>query len=210
VIKIAIYEDNDPLRRSLSHLVMGTGTMELCGAWPDGSSILDNCTTNPPDIILMDIDMPGINGIEATAMVKARFPGISILIFTVFNDRNKVFDALCAGASGYLLKKTGAVQILEAITELSNGGSPMTGEIARMVLDFFSKSAPASNNEYALSSRELDVLKCLVNGDSYKMIADTCCISIGTVRSHINNIYKKLHVNSKSEAVIKAMKERLV
>ena len=210
MIKVAIYEDNDPLRRSLSHLVMGSGTMELCGAWPDCSSLIDNCMKCQPDVILMDIDMPGINGIEATAMVKARFSMVNILIFTVFNDRNKVFDALCAGASGYLLKKTGAVQIMEAITELHNGGSPMTGEIARMVLEFFSKNSPAGHNEYALSSRESDVLKCLVNGDSYKMISDTCCISIGTVRSHINNIYKKLHVNSKSEAVIKAMKERLV
>ena len=210
MIKIAIYEDNDPLRSSLSHLVMGTGTMELCGAWSNCNSLIDNCLVNLPDVILMDIDMPGINGIEATAMVKARFPNVCILIFTVFNDRNKVFDALCAGASGYLLKKTGAVRILEAITDLYNGGSPMTGEIARMVLDFFAGNTAGNANEYALSSREFDVLKCLVNGDSYKMIADTCCISISTVRSHINSIYKKLHVNSKSEAVIKAMKERLV
>jgi DNA-binding NarL/FixJ family response regulator len=210
VVKVAIYEDNDPLRRSLSHLVMGTGTMELCGAWPDCTSLIANCTSCQPDVILMDIDMPGINGIEATSMVKTRFPSVNILIFTVFNDRNKVFEALCAGASGYLLKKTGAVQIIEAITDLYHGGSPMTGEIARMVLDFFSRNHAPASNDYAISSRELDVLKCLVNGDSYKMISDTCCISIGTVRSHINNIYKKLHVNSKSEAVVKAMKERLV
>ena len=210
MIRVAIYEDNDPLRRSLSHLVMGTGTMELSGAWPDCSAVIENCLVDTPDVILMDIDMPGINGIEATALVKSRFPGIRLLIFTVFNDRNKVFDALCAGAEGYLLKKTGAVQIIEAITDLYNGGSPMTGEIARMVLNFFSGQAPQGRNEYALSCREMDVLKCLVNGDSYKMIADTCFISIGTVRSHINSIYKKLHVNSKSEAVIKALRERLV
>ena len=210
MIRVSIYEDNDPLRSSLSHLVMGSGTMELCGAWPDCSSVLANCRRDKPEVVLMDIDMPGISGIEATALIKSEFPEISILIFTVFNDRNKVFDALRAGASGYLLKKTGAMQIIEAITELFNGGSPMTGEIARMVLDFFSKTLAGPNSEYALSGREMDVLKCIVNGDSYKMIADSCCISIGTVRSHINSIYKKLHVNSKSEAVIKALKERLV
>ena len=209
-IKIAIYEDNSALRESLGHLIMGTGTLELCGSYPDCSAVIENCTSSKPDVILMDIDMPGISGIEATAMVKAKFPEINIMMLTVYEDRNKVFDALCAGATGYLLKKSTAVQIIEAITELANGGSPMTGEIARKVLEFFSKPIVTKNNEYALSVRELDILKCLVNGDSYKMIADACFISIGTVRTHINSIYKKLAVNSKSEAVIKAMKERLV
>jgi len=121
-----------------------------------------------------------------------------------------VFNALCSGATGYLLKKANAVQIIEAIIELHKGGSPMTGEIARMVMQFFSKASAPPVNDYTLSSREMDILKCIVKGNSYKMIADSCCISEGTVRTHINNIYKKLHVNSKSEAVIKAMKERLV
>lgn len=209
-IRVSIYEDNDPLRKSLSHLVMGTDSLEFCGAFPDCSQVLEDCTSLRPDVIVMDIDMPGISGIEATEMIKLKFPEINILIFTVFEDREKVFRAICAGATGYLLKKANAVQIIEAITELHHGGSPMSGEIARMVLQFFTKSSVPANNEYALSSRELDILKCLVSGDSYKMIADSCCISIGTVRTHINSIYKKLHVNSKSEAVVKAMKERLI
>jgi DNA-binding NarL/FixJ family response regulator len=154
--------------------------------------------------------MPGISGIEATALVKAEFPEINIMMLTVYENKDKVFDALCAGATGYLLKKSTAVQIIEAITELNKGGSPMSGEIARKVLEFFTKPSHTKNNEYALSSRELDILKCLVNGDSYKMIGDVCFISIGTVRCHINSVYRKLHVNSKSEAVIKAIKERLV
>ncbi len=210
MIKVAIYEDNDSLRKTLSHLIMGTESMELTGAWPDCSTVIQNCTDKTPDVILMDIDLPGISGIEATALVKHTFPESNILIFTVFEDRNRVFDALCAGATGYLLKKSGAVQIIEAIIELHNGGSPMTGEIARMVLQFFSKTPVRNNNEYDLSAREFDILKCIVRGDSYKMIADSCSISIGTVRTHINNIYKKLHVNSKSEAVIKALNERLI
>jgi len=209
-VKVALYEDNDSLRNSLSHLVMGTDSMELTGAFPDCSLVLENCRQALPDVIVMDIDMPGMTGIEATMLVKEEFPQINILIYTVFNDRQRVFDALCAGATGYLLKKASTIQILEAISDLYQGGSPMTGEIARMVMEFFSRNVAPKNNEYALSPRENDILKCLVNGDSYKMIADGCFISIGTVRSHINNIYKKLHVNSKSEAVIKALRERLV
>ncbi|MCX6268964.1 MAG: response regulator transcription factor [Bacteroidetes bacterium] len=209
-IRVSIYEDNDALRESLSYLIMGTGTLQLMGAYSDCSMVMENCFVAKPDVILMDIDMPGISGIEATAMIKATFPEINIMILTVFEDKTKVFEALCAGATGYMLKKSSAVEIIEAIAELHHGGSPMTGEIARIVFDFFSSPAIAKNNDYALSSREFDILKCLVEGDSYKMIANSCCISMGTVRFHINNIYKKLHVNSKSEAVIKALKERLI
>jgi two-component system, NarL family, response regulator LiaR len=209
-IRVSVYEDNDTLRESLSFLIMGSGTMELSGAWAEATGIIEHCTLFKPEIILMDIDMPGVNGIQATSMVKSVFPEISVLIFTVFEDKEKVFDAMCAGASGYLLKKSSSIRILEAITELHAGGAPMTGEIARKVLDFFSRHHVAMDNDYAISSRELDILKCLVNGDSYKMIAEHCFISIGTVYSHINSIYRKLHVNSKSEAVVKALKERLI
>ncbi len=208
-IKVSIYEDNNSLRNTMSYLIQGDAMLEFAGAFPNCSDILENCKNNTPNVILMDIDMPGISGIEATAMVKEKFPDINILIFTIFEDREKVYQALCAGATGYLLKKSSAVQIIEAITELYNGGSPMTGEIARMVFSFFSNPSAVKDNQYALSPREIDVLKCIVDGDSYKMIADKCFISMGTVRGHINNIYKKLHVNSKSEAVIKAMRERL-
>jgi DNA-binding NarL/FixJ family response regulator len=142
--------------------------------------------------------------------VKENFPEINILILTVFEDREKLFSALQAGASGYLLKKSKIIEIIEAIHEIHNGGSPMTPAIARKVLDFFSQPKVVKNEEDNLSERELDILKCLVNGDSYKMIAANCFISMGTVRSHINNVYKKLHVNSKSEAVVKALKDRLV
>ena len=209
-IKVAIYEDNEALRESLTYLIKGSADLEFSGAFPDCSTVIDNCKNALPEIILMDIDMPGITGIEATKLVKASYPGVNVLIFTIFNDKDSVFNALCAGATGYLLKKSSAIQIIEAIGDLHKGGSPMTGEIARMVMDFFSKAHLKKDDPYALSGREMDILKCLVNGDSYKMIAEACFISMGTVRFHINNIYKKLHVNSKSEAVIKAMRENLI
>ncbi len=132
------------------------------------------------------------------------------MMLTIFEDKEKIFDALCAGATGYLLKKSTAIQIIEAIVELKEGGSPMSGQIARKVIDFFSQRDNMKNSDYALSDRELDILRCLVKGDSYKMIAEHCFISIGTVRSHINSIYRKLAVNSMSEAVVKAIKEKLV
>lgn len=211
-IKVAIYEDNDAFRDTLSHLIKGSGLLTFIGSYPDCSNILENCDLNTPDVILMDIDMPGISGIDATYLVKDKYPDVNVMILTVFENRDKIFDALRAGATGYLLKKTPAIQIIESVVELFNGGSPMSGEIARKVLEFFTPlgSNQQSENNYALSDREMDILKRLVAGDSYKMIAEHCFISIGTVRSHINSTYKKLHVNSKSEAVIKAIKERLV
>lgn len=209
-IKVSIYEDNNSLRESLGYLIMGTNNFELCGSFGDCKSIIENITNQQPDIILMDIDLPQISGIEATIMVKEKFPEINIMMLTVYEEKDKIFEALCAGATGYLLKKTPSVQIIEAVIELYNGGSPMSGEIARKVMNFFVKQQPNKLNPYQISEREMDILRCLTNGDSYKMIADKCFISIGTVRTHINSIYKKLQVNSKSEAVIKAIKENIV
>lgn len=209
-IQVAIYEDNNALRESLSHLIRVSGLLSFAGAWPDCSQILEQCGEHRPDVILMDIDMPGISGIDATRLVKDRYPEINVMMLTVFEDRDKIFDALRAGATGYLLKKSTAIQIIEAITELANGGSPMSGEIARKVLEFFTHPESGKLNAYTLSERELEILRRLVEGDSYKMIGDHCCISMGTVRCHINSIYRKLAVNSKSEAVIKAIKERLI
>jgi DNA-binding NarL/FixJ family response regulator len=209
-IKVAIYEDNDALRESLSFLVRGSGLLRFAGAHPDCRRILENCDIEQPDVILMDIDMPYLSGIDATRLVKDRYPNINVMMLTVIEDRDKIFDALRAGATGYLLKKASAIQIIEAVTELANGGSPMSSEIARKVLQFFTSPSHKIENRYSLSARELDVLKRLVAGDSYKMIADHCYISIGTVCGHINSIYRKLAVNSKSEAAIKAIKERLV
>ncbi len=211
-IKVAIYEDNNALRKGLSSLIKSSEAFEFCGAYPDCCEVIQNCRTTHPDVILMDIDMPSISGIEATGMLKKEFPSIEVMMLTVFENEDMIFKALCAGATGYLLKKSSSTQILEAIKELYYGGSPMTSEIARKTIEFFAKPPRVvkQENTYALSHREVEILESLVKGNSHKMVADECCISIGTVYTHINAIYKKLHVNSKSEAVIKAIKEGLV
>ena len=211
MIRVSIYEDNPSLLESLSYLIRGAENFELCTAAPNAVHIIDDCTKLCPDVILMDIDMPELTGIEATHMVKEAFPDLNVMMLTVFENKDKIFDALCAGATGYLLKKTPPEQIIAAVKELHQGGSPMSSGIARKALEFFSKPANGNKqNGYQLSQREGDILQRLVMGDSYKMVADACCVSMGTVYSHINHIYRKLHVNSKSEAVIKAIKERLV
>ena len=209
-IKVSVFDDNKALRDSLFYLISGTPGFSVAGIYPDCSHVLENLRRDPADVVLMDIDMPGVNGIEATALIKSHFQAVNVLILTSYDDSPKIFDALQSGATGYLLKKTSPAKILEAITEVTQGGAPMNANIARKVLKFFSEKKNITENEYDLSVREKDVLSCLVNGDSYKMIATNCFISMGTVCTHISNIYKKLHVNSKSEAVAKAIRERLI
>jgi DNA-binding NarL/FixJ family response regulator len=159
----------------------------------------------------MDIEMPGINGIEAVGVIKEEFPDMKILMETIFDDDEKIFNSICAGAEGYILKHTSPAEIMEAIKEIYEGGSPMTPSIANRVLKMV-KDKPSGfiKESFDLSAREKEILTCLVKGMSYKMIADTCFISIETVNVHIKNIYKKLQVHSKSEAVVKAIKGRIV
>lgn len=209
-LRVTVFDDNDALRDGLFYLLSGTPGFTVAGTHPNCDNLLNDLRQEPTDVVLMDIDMPGMNGIQATALIKSNFPHINVLMLTSYDDSTKVFDAIQSGATGYLLKKTPPARILEAITEVSQGGAPMNANIARKVLDFFRERKNVTQNGYELSEREKDVLSCLVKGDSYKMIADACCISMGTVCTHITNIYKKLHVNSKSEAVAKAIRERLI
>jgi len=209
-IRVSVFDDNIAIRNSLYYLISGHPGFAIAGVYPDCNNVLEHLHKNATDVILMDIDMPGLNGIEATALIKSHFPAINVLMLTSYDDSEKIFDALQSGATGYLLKKTTPAKIIEAITEVSEGGAPMNASIARKVLEFFSMKKNITQNEYDLSLREKEVLSCLVKGDSYKMIASNCFISMGTVCTHICNIYKKLHVNSKSEAVAKAIREHLV
>jgi len=208
-LRVAIYDDNDALRDSLNYLLSGSPGFVVAGLYPGCDNLLSDMKDSKPDVVLMDIDMPGINGIQATAILKSHYPEINVLMLTSYDDSSRIFDALQSGATGYLLKKTPPAKILDAIADVVDGGVPMTANIARKVLEFFTEKKNVKSNVYDLSVREKDVLSCLVKGDSYKMISAACFISMGTVCTHIANIYKKLHVNSKSEAVAKAIRENL-
>jgi DNA-binding NarL/FixJ family response regulator len=160
--------------------------------------------------VLMDIDMPVVNGLQGLAIVRKHFPEVHVLMLTVFDDNEHIFEAICAGAVGYLLKRTQPARLIEAIQDAHRGGAPMTSSIARKVLTMFAKSNQKSDNQRNLTDREQEILALLVAGNSYKMIAAALRISIDTVRSHIKNIYEKLHVHSQTEAVAKAIREKLI
>jgi len=210
MINVCIFEDNKALRESMSALIESSPGYQLTGAWPDASKVVQHIKECEPDVVLMDIHMPGINGIEAVVMIKKQFPHVQILMQTVFEEDDKVFASICAGASGYVLKNMAPVRLLESIKEVHEGGAAFTPSIARKVL----KMAAGNNSgpaEYInLSDREKEVLQKLVEGMSYKMVAASLNISVDTAHSHIASIYTKLHVNSKSEAVAKAIQKKLV
>ena len=210
-IKVAIFEDNKLVRDALEAILNGTPGYTCCGAFADGNRWMQDIKRSDPDVVLMDIEMPGLNGIEVTTQITATYPAIKILIQTVFNDSEKIFNALCAGASGYILKNDAPTKYLEAINEVYNGGAPMNPVVAKKVLGFFGNKnvilITPEANDYQLSQREKEILQLMVGGDNYKTIAAKAFISYETVRTHVKNIYKKLHVACRSEAVFKAMQQ---
>lgn len=210
-ISVVIFEDNRPLRLSLQQLVDNADEMFCAGAFPDANKLERDLHATCPDVVLMDINMPGVSGIEAVKIIKQKFPTIRIIMQTVFEDSDKIFAAICAGASGYMLKKTQPQKMIAAIKETFNGGAPMTGTVAAKVLDMFRMQSQHEKTEFIdLSEREKQILLLLVASYSYKSIAAECFISIDTVSTHVRHIYEKLHVHSKSEAVAKAIRQRLV
>jgi DNA-binding NarL/FixJ family response regulator len=210
VIRLAIVEDQPQTREGLAILLRGTEGCSLVGAYGSMEEALLALKTDAPDVALLDIELPGMSGIEGVRRLKQRYPSIQILMLTVFADNDHVFEAICAGASGYLLKDTPPARLTEAIRELASGGAPMSPEIARKVVGMFSRVAPPRTEDHKLSPREVDLLKLLAEGHSYKTAAKALSISIDTVRFHIRNIYDKLHVHSKSEAVILALRQGIV
>ncbi|MBI2284075.1 MAG: response regulator transcription factor [Bacteroidetes bacterium] len=208
--KLLIYEDNPQLREGLTMLINGSEGFEVLAAFKNCNNVIEEVTAWKPDVILMDIDMPGINGIEGLKKIRQVNDDVKVLMLTVFDDNKNVFQAISSGANGYVLKKTLPTKLLEYIKEAQSGGAPMTASIATQVLKMFSSMNNEKGEDYHLSDREKQVLQFLVEGYSYKMIANEMFIAIDTVRSHIKKIYEKLHVNSKSEAVAKAFKDRLV
>lgn len=210
MIKVAIFEDNNHLRDTLQFLVNGAEGYTCSGAYPSCDNMIPTLETEPCDIILMDIEMPGMNGIEATKLIKQSFPEIQVLIQTVFFEDDYIFNAICAGASGYILKTTTPAGYLQALSDVKDGGSPMTPGIARRMLELFKNNLMPATNDYNLTAQEKKVLQLLVDGKSYKMIASELFVAFDTVKSHIRNIYAKLHVNSGTEAVSKAIKDKIV
>jgi DNA-binding NarL/FixJ family response regulator len=211
MIRVLVFDDNKNLLEGFKLLLKDSESIFLAGAYPDATHAVAMVRKDQPDVVLMDIQMPGISGIDAVKAIKYAFPNLQILMQTVFEDNDKVFAAICAGASGYILKSTPAEKVLEAITDVYLGGSPMSPSIARKVLKLFhGQFAQVAQDYQALTSREKEVLSCMVRGLSYKMIADACGISFNTVHSHIKKIYEKLHVNSASEAVAKAIQQRII
>ncbi len=208
-VSVVIIEDNNELRESLAQLIQGTPGFKCAGAFPSCEQLFPCLVRIRPDVALMDIGLPGMSGIDGVRRLKELAPAVDVLMLTVYEDDKRIFESVCAGACGYLLKKTSPARILEAIRELNEGGAPMTEKVARRVLEMFRDRGPSGSPDIGLSDREYDVLSGLVKGMSYKMIAGSRSISVDTVRSHIKNIYEKLHVHSKSEAVAKALRNRL-
>ncbi len=209
-IRVAIFEDNLLLRESLYQLINGTAGLSCTGAFSNCDNIVFNIKKTAPHVVLMDIQMPGKNGIEGVKMIHKEFPEIKIIMQTVVEDDEKIFASIYNGASGYLLKNTAPALLLQSIFEVHEGGAPMTPVIAQKVLEKFREQSHISSKELnELSAREKEILECIVEGMSYKMISSKCKISIDTVRFHIRNIYHKLHVRSKSEAVSFALRRNI-
>jgi|KBSMisStandDraft_5_1062788.scaffolds.fasta_scaffold12047_2 DNA-binding NarL/FixJ family response regulator len=208
LIRVLIYEDDKDLREGLAQFLRIDNEFEVAGQFENCDTIQTDVAQLNPDILLMDIDMPGTNGIEGIQLAKVAKPSLNILMFTVFDDDKKIFDSICSGADGYLLKKTPPEKIIEGLKDVYNGGAPMTPSIAKKVLNFFPRK-DAKTMEL-LTAKELEILVHLVNGNSYKQIAGVQKVSIETVRTHIKHIYSKLHVSSMSQAVAKAINNKIV
>jgi len=212
MINVAIVEDNNTIREGLAALINGTEGYKCIGAFGDVESFLPKINSLPINVVLMDIGLPGMNGIEGAKSAVLKNPDLSILMLTIYEESEFVFDALCAGACGYLVKKTPPARLLEAIKDANDGGSPMSSRIARQVITAFKegKNIVTHPQNYDLSDREISVLNLLSDGCNYQEIAETLFISVDTVRHHIRNIYKKLHVHSQSEAVAKAIRKKII
>ncbi len=208
-LTVALIEDEKEVRSGLSYILNHTDGFRCLDAFRTCEDALAGFT-EPPDVLLCDIGLPGMSGIEGVRRLKERFPALPVVMLTVYRDDDKIFDSICAGASGYILKKVPPQKILDAIVEVYEGGAPMSSDIAVKVLNAFRKFAPPKPTDYDLSKREEEILEELIEGNSYKTIADHLNISVHTVRFHIRSIYEKLHVHSKSEAVAKALKQNLL
>lgn len=205
MIYVSVVEDDQEIRKSLSLLINNSEGYKCISNFSDCETALKELPGNPPDVLLMDISLPGMSGIEGVRRLKEKIPDLDVIMLTVHSDDELVFESLCAGAFGYLLKNIEPEKLIESIKEVREGGAPMSTNVARRIVNSFRVEPSAE-----LTQREIDVLTNLCKGQSYKRIADTLKISEGTIHFHMKNIYKKLQVHSKSEAVAKALKQKLV
>lgn len=212
-ISVLIYEDKTFLREALALLINGTPGFSCCGSFSNAGDLINDINRLKPDVVLMDIDMPGINGIEAVEKIRKVYPELPVLMQTVFEENEKIFRAICSGANGYILKNTSPAEMLDSIKTVFNGGAPMSPTVAAKVLQMFrnrSFTEEQIKNDYQLTDREKNILQQLVNGNTTKQIAAIFNISVDTVRFHFKNIYHKLRVNTQAEAVAKTLKERII
>ncbi len=206
-IKVSIVEDNDKIRNGLAMLINGSEGFRCISAFLNAEDALKKIPSEQPDVVLMDINLPGMSGIECVEKLKEILPELQIMMLTVYEENDQVFNSLMAGASGYILKRTPPAELLESIKELYEGGSPMSDQIARKVVEAFRKLGKSSKETENLSEREIEILSFLAKGYQDKEIAEKFFLSVQTVRTHLRNIYKKLHVRSRTEAVLKYLKK---
>jgi DNA-binding NarL/FixJ family response regulator len=210
IIKTAIVEDQRDIREGLATLINGTAGYHCTGSYRSMEEALDKIKQEMPDVMLCDIGLPGMSGIEGIRILKERYPNLLLLMLTVYDDDDRIFDALCAGACGYLLKRTSPARLLESLKEAVTGGAPMSPEVASRVVKLFREIRPPERADYELTPHESRLLKLLVEGHNYTTAAEDLNVSYNTVKFHMRHIYEKLQVHSKSEAVAKAMRERLI
>jgi DNA-binding NarL/FixJ family response regulator len=209
-IKVAIIEDLRDVREGLAMLINGTSGYSCVGSFRSMEEAIAKLGREPPDIVLTDIGLPGMDGIEGIKILRDQFPNLPCIALSVYDDDERIFAALCAGAVGYLLKNTQPARLLESLREVQAGGAPMSPEVARRVITLFQNFTPPKNASYHLTPQEKELLKLLVEGHSYKTAAYHLDLSIHTVSFHLRNVYEKLQVHSKSEAVAKALREQIV
>jgi len=209
VVKVAIVEDQRKFREATAAIIDGTEGFRCTGSFRSMEEALDRIKNDLPDVVLVDIGLPGISGIEGIQLLKERHPQMILLVYSVYDDDERIFDALCAGASGYLLKKTPPSRLLESLSEAAAGGAPLTPEVASRVVRLFREYRPP-NRDYELTPHELRLLKLLMEGHNYKTAAQELGVTTHTISFHLQRIYEKLHVHSKTEAVAKALQHRLL
>lgn len=210
VLKVAIVEDQSKIREGLRQLIDGTEGFRCTGGFGSMEEALVEIGRDLPDVALVDIGLPGMSGIQGISMLKERYPAIAVLMLTVYDDDKRIFDAMCAGACGYLLKKTPPARLLESLTEVVSGGAPMSPQVARRVVSLFRELRPPQDAGCDLTPHEIRLLKLLVEGHNYKAAAAELGVSVNTIRFHMRNIYEKLQVHSKSAAVAKSLRQRIV